>query len=236
MMKKIATILIPILLITIVIVLLGSYGNPLEFFAHEELIPDTNIQSIDLNESILLGDKDYIITSVDMGDNYTTVKFNHGIISGMELYQNGKKLEFITASHSSYAGSAIAFESTESKDELEIRIFKVKRNEDIVLTYPLVFDGNTAIVEDTIDGVDGSIKIIIKDETIHLEFFGSINDIIKAEVDGFIKKGGTHFLLRNGEDIGVLGDVSYFEYPPDEIKIYSTIIELDDEQLIIPVN
>lgn len=91
-------------------------------------------------------------------------------------------------------------------------------------------------MEDTIDGVDGSIEIIIEEDTIRIEFFGSINDIIKAEVNGFIKKGGTHILLRNGEDIGVLGDVSYFEYPPDEIKIYFTILELEDEQIIIPIN
>ena len=237
MNKKIIAIFALIVITIIAILLVGAYGNPNEFFTYEELISDTNAQSIELNITINPGDKNYTITSVDIGDNYTVVRFDSSnLIIGMELYQNDKKLEFVRAAHTSYAGSAIAFEPVNKTDKLELRVYKLKRSEDVVLTYPLEFNGDTAIINDTINGVDGHIEIKIEEKNVRVEFFNGINDIIKAEVNGFPKTPGKHVLLYKGEDIGALGDVSYFEYPPDEIKIYATIVELDDEQIIIPVN
>lgn len=230
MIKKIIFIVIPIILITITIVLLGTYGNS------DELFPDTNVNSIDLNKEITLGDEVYTITSIDIGDTYCVVKFDHGLITGMELYQNDKELEYISARRTSYAGSAIAFAPAESSDGIEIRIYKVKRKKDISYTYPLVFDGATAVVEDTIDGVEGRIEIIREEKTFSLEFFGSINDILRADVNGFPKRPGGHVFLRDGENVMNTDKGSFLDNPPDEIMVYSTILELDEEQIVISVN
>lgn len=235
-------ILLPIVIIVAVssvLLFTGAFGNPLGDVTVHQLIEDTNIKIVDIADySYNQGDVEVIIKSIDIGDKYTVLNYDmseitaYSFIRGVQLLQDGQPLEYKTARTTSRKGCAIAFQSIQSFESLEIWIIKIENIEKKELSYPLSFENNAASFDIELFGQSGSVTIILDDTSCKIETSG-IDEYRQDQDFDLPIPSIEHFLVRDGKiDEGPFNANN----PPEILLIVYDEVIYSDEVIVIPVS
>lgn len=228
-----------VVLVAATILLTGAFGNPIEKFVDYELIEDTNVKSIDLEMyTYYQGYIEITLMSLDIGDEYSVLVYDMSeitdasMIKGVQLLQNGEPLQYITGRITSKKGCALAFESTNGFDNIEIRIEKVDEISYSEVSYPLSFESNVVSFDVEVKGQTGNAEIALDEQTCQIVVSG-IEEVRQEQDYDLPISSVQHMLERDG--IRDKGPFNIDNPPKTLILVYEDIVYSDDI-LVVPVS
>lgn len=219
----------------------GGFDKLMEYLSAEPIFTDTNVEVIKINETYRQEAIVFEIKRLEIGDNYTVLLFSEkrgmAMITGADLYQNGEKLKYLSAGTSTnpYEDSAIAYEPAEGFKNLELRISPITVTTK-AYTFSIMYDGDTAEVEVTIDGKAGIVDVMLEDKACSASIREGLKEVLNSHIDGYPIVPGAVLLMKDGLSIHDSNYQYSKEDPPDELKIITKQVVIDGDVVIIPIS
>lgn len=166
MNKKIKALII-VAIIALAVFIFVAATDPVEYWVGP-LVVDTNVQTIQIDKTILQGDIEFTIDRLEVGDKYSTIYYEMSpfiggeFLKGTQLYQGDVALKLGRAPYSQTRGGAICFDPVKNLDDLTLYVAQIN---DYIVTdydYELKFIDNVAEFDAIVDGKSGVITVYVE--------------------------------------------------------------------------